>query len=113
MSVPTMPSYQCHETVRALQISAVTHVPAQGPPNPRPAGAYLAFGINDEPIFVDQSWFNRNQPDSGGYFIEHQDKDENFVGRFSYLPREIFESRYSPVKDTAEVELSSTRQVEC
>lgn len=74
-----LPEYQCHKKVRALKIESIGH---------RPGGAILHFHDFD-PIRVDQTYVERNDPKAGGYYVVYED------GYQSFSPAQAFESGYT------------------
>lgn len=88
ISGPTpLPRYKCHKEVNAFQIGAIDTgfvKPLLTPANPAL-----------EPVHVSPVWFQKHQPEVGGYYVLYDD------AYASYSPRFAFESGYSPITDEA------------
>lgn len=96
----SLPLYQCHKQVRAVKIKEVLKHAHPDPKaddaafesSPAFQGAHL-IPIDERllPIAVDEDWYRKHSPQSGGYYVVYED------GYTSYSPAAAFESGYSPV----------------
>lgn len=96
----SLPLYQCHKQVRAIKIKEVLKHAHPDPKaddaafesSPAFQGAHL-IPIDERllPIAVDEDWYRKHSPQSGGYYVVYED------GYTSYSPAAAFESGYSPV----------------
>lgn len=91
-----LPLYQCHKKVRASKILSIEPVGENG--------RYLIkLDVNQSEVGkkiyeanVNQDWFNKHNPEVGGYFVRYED------GYLSYSPKEAFESGYTAIKEEPE-----------
>jgi hypothetical protein len=86
-----IPLYKCHKVVRAFQIKKiVTSYKETGDGGrTRMNGKFLVPTIENIPgVRVTEEWYQRFNPEAGGYFIVYED------GYTSYSPREAFEKGY-------------------
>jgi len=74
----SLPQYQCHKVVGAMQITA-TH-----------PGANM-LECEDRNITVGPTYFAKHGPTPGGYYVQYED------GYQSFSPAEAFESGYELV----------------
>lgn len=75
-----MPKYKCYKEVWALKIKEIN-------------GISLVFEESGyAPIQVDQEWFNKHNPEAGGYYVVYKD------GYKSYSPAKAFEEGYELIK---------------
>lgn len=78
-----MPKYRCHKEVWALKIKDVQIEDGQ---------CLLSFEEPGyAPIDVGGKWYDRHQPEQGGYYVVYKD------GYKSYSPSEAFEDGYTRV----------------
>jgi hypothetical protein len=76
-----MPSYKCHKTVKALQISDIF-------------GTNLVFQNGDfGPLEMPPEWMDKHQPKAGGYYVVYED------GYESYSPQKAFEEGYTLISE--------------
>lgn len=79
-----LPKYRCHKEVWALQIRTVTQERC-------PDGkTHLVFEDGRHaPREVTRAWYEKHQPQPGGYFVVYED------GYESYSPAAAFEAGYT------------------
>ena len=81
----TLPQYQCHKVVEALQIDYIeTRATGEG-------GEYTLHFSNKEykPRIVSREYIRKHNPEDGGYYVIYSDDYE------SYSPRKAFEEGYT------------------
>jgi hypothetical protein len=73
----SLPEYQCHKVVRAMQIAQVNWM----------AGGAELIGYNTISVGID--YMTKHQPKVGGYYVAYDD------GYESWSPSEAFEAGYT------------------
>lgn len=92
-----MKRYKCHKVVEAgkiVQINWETERPDW------PGGKGMVFLDNKktgELVPIDRGWFEKHEPEVGGYFVRYAD------GYTSYSPAEAFESGYTEITESLSV----------
>lgn len=82
-----LPRYRCHKEVWAFKIGAIN------PTNNIKSACLLSENKNFAPIFVDESYISKHNPQVGGYYVRYKD------GYESWSPAEAFEQGYTLVED--------------
>lgn len=80
-----MKTYQCHKKVQAFKISHMDYT----------FNGFNVFGA-DCKEFVPRSWFDKHNPEVGGYYVKYED------GYTSYSPAAAFESGYTEIDPSTE-----------
>lgn len=83
---PELPLYRCHKTVQAALICSTLPAPDK---RVRLLVSTGEDGITDDEVVVSLSWFEKHDPQPGGYFVRYAD------GYESYSPPEAFEGGYT------------------
>ena len=82
MTMTEMPKYKCHKEVGALKITGM---------EPTVKGALLETADGHDSILVDNEWWDRHKPETGGYYVVYED------GYKSYSPAKAFEEGYTKI----------------
>ena len=88
----TLPLYQCHKKVRALEIREIQYHPTPGVVLAlhNPDGEFHSFRT------VSDGYFERHNPQIGGYWVLYED------GYESFSPAEAFEGGYTLIWSSAD-----------
>src|ERR1700748_3513656 len=88
-----LPKYQCHKQVWALKIKDINKFEFLKDPKTgnKPDNHYTIIPENTRyaPFEVDEKYWNKHQPQIGGYYVQHKD------GYQSYSPAKEFEDGYT------------------
>jgi hypothetical protein len=99
----SLPEYQCHKRVKAIQIHGVVTDAERASIENRATdgGVYLLFRPageqKDFEIREDAEYLKKHNPQPGGYYVVYED------GYRSFSPAGAFESGYSPVEPVAKL----------